>query len=205
MTHRTSCTIVIEGRSRCVRDGGQWKECDDGHETTDFVRAIEREYERKNPASNTTAPALPVAPQLPMLRKRQAPSFTQDLPPAQGSNFPQDGPGNNNNNNNNNNDSGNSTRTPLSVFVSVAPPLVFLGHSGPSDLSVMGLLLGMLAVLSRPALAFPSLPRPTDTRRSLSVSGLTLSLPSPFPHPVRIGTLPLHPPRALHSCTCPRS
>lgn len=59
-----SCTILIEGKIRCIHDGS-WKSCDvggflatlllipsdplskqDGHEILDFVHSIEREYER---------------------------------------------------------------------------------------------------------------------------------------------------------------
>ncbi|KAI5455118.1 hypothetical protein NCC49_002389 [Naganishia albida] len=40
-----SCTILLEGKIRCVHDGS-WKNCDDGHEILDFVHSIDREYER---------------------------------------------------------------------------------------------------------------------------------------------------------------
>ncbi|KAI9323180.1 hypothetical protein BX666DRAFT_1884078 [Dichotomocladium elegans] len=40
---RKSCTIYIDNKQRCIRDGG-WKECDEGHEVADFVRMIEESY-----------------------------------------------------------------------------------------------------------------------------------------------------------------
>jgi len=40
-----SCTILIEGRVRCIHDGS-WYDCDEGHEVGDFVRSIEREWEK---------------------------------------------------------------------------------------------------------------------------------------------------------------
>ncbi|PWZ00361.1 hypothetical protein BCV70DRAFT_199649 [Testicularia cyperi] len=43
-----SCTILIEGKTRCIRDGGSWKNCDMGHEVSDFVAEIERAWLRKN-------------------------------------------------------------------------------------------------------------------------------------------------------------
>ncbi|MEW5301878.1 MAG: hypothetical protein WDW36_004706 [Sanguina aurantia] len=36
----TSCTMFIAGESRCIVDGGDWSECDGGHETEDFVASI---------------------------------------------------------------------------------------------------------------------------------------------------------------------
>ncbi|CAO1619673.1 unnamed protein product [Sympodiomycopsis kandeliae] len=47
---RNSATIQIEGETVCIRDGGQWKECQSGHEVSDFVRLIEQAYQRKNPS-----------------------------------------------------------------------------------------------------------------------------------------------------------
>lgn len=43
-----SATIQLEGKTTCVRDGGEWKECPGGHETRDFVRQIEEAWRRKN-------------------------------------------------------------------------------------------------------------------------------------------------------------
>ncbi|KAF6762622.1 hypothetical protein DFP72DRAFT_876365 [Ephemerocybe angulata] len=42
-----SCTVLINGRKVCVHDG-TWKECEGGHEKSDFVKLIEDEYRRLN-------------------------------------------------------------------------------------------------------------------------------------------------------------
>ncbi|PWN20108.1 hypothetical protein BCV69DRAFT_249909, partial [Microstroma glucosiphilum] len=42
-----SATIQLEGKTICIRDGGQWKDCDGGHETRDFVRQIEEAWDEK--------------------------------------------------------------------------------------------------------------------------------------------------------------
>lgn len=39
---RTSCTVRLEERVRCVRDEGRWKECGQGERPEDLVRDIER-------------------------------------------------------------------------------------------------------------------------------------------------------------------
>ncbi|EUC66448.1 gamma interferon inducible lysosomal thiol reductase GILT protein, putative [Rhizoctonia solani AG-3 Rhs1AP] len=52
----TSCTIIINGKVRCIRDS-TWKECDDGHTPADFVHRINSEYDKlnsKNLDSNVT-------------------------------------------------------------------------------------------------------------------------------------------------------
>ena len=36
-----SCTIRVQGQQWCVRDGGKWKDCDDGHEVSDLVAEVE--------------------------------------------------------------------------------------------------------------------------------------------------------------------
>ncbi|ORZ28273.1 hypothetical protein BCR41DRAFT_344953 [Lobosporangium transversale] len=36
----TSCTVFIDDRKRCVRDGGVWRECPEGSSVADFVRSI---------------------------------------------------------------------------------------------------------------------------------------------------------------------
>ncbi|KAF8470842.1 hypothetical protein BDZ91DRAFT_654382 [Kalaharituber pfeilii] len=41
---KTSCTVRIGGRTRCVRDGEKWKECEGGSGVKDLVRDIKREY-----------------------------------------------------------------------------------------------------------------------------------------------------------------
>jgi len=43
-----SCSILINGNLKCVVDGGEWKECPDGHAPQDFVRQIEEEYQKLN-------------------------------------------------------------------------------------------------------------------------------------------------------------
>ncbi|KAK0522409.1 hypothetical protein OC834_006294 [Tilletia horrida] len=45
-----SCTILLEGGTQCVRDGGVWKRCTipGGHEVGDFVAEIENQYTRIN-------------------------------------------------------------------------------------------------------------------------------------------------------------
>ena len=42
---RKSCTIIINGKQRCIRDG-TWYDCPDGHRVEDFVRIIQEEAER---------------------------------------------------------------------------------------------------------------------------------------------------------------
>ncbi|KAK4693742.1 hypothetical protein P7C71_g3709, partial [Lecanoromycetidae sp. Uapishka_2] len=39
-----SCTVRVGGEKWCIMDGGQWKECDEGHEVKDLVANIERRY-----------------------------------------------------------------------------------------------------------------------------------------------------------------
>ena len=43
---RTSCTVRVEGRVRCVRDGGEWRDCEGGSRVEDLVRDLSRLYER---------------------------------------------------------------------------------------------------------------------------------------------------------------
>jgi len=45
---RKSCTIVINGERVCVRDGGVWKQCENGHEVRDFIHQIEAAYDKLN-------------------------------------------------------------------------------------------------------------------------------------------------------------
>ncbi|KAH9918211.1 uncharacterized protein BXZ73DRAFT_53124 [Epithele typhae] len=42
-----SCTVMINGKQVCVRDG-EWRECEQGHTSEDFVRQIEAEYNKLN-------------------------------------------------------------------------------------------------------------------------------------------------------------
>jgi hypothetical protein len=51
-----SATLQIEGETVCIRDNGQWKDCTAGHETSDWVRQIEKAYLRKNPSLQVHVP-----------------------------------------------------------------------------------------------------------------------------------------------------
>jgi len=42
-----SCTIIINGQVRCIRDG-TWYDCEEGHAAGDFVRIIKKEYAELN-------------------------------------------------------------------------------------------------------------------------------------------------------------
>ena len=44
----TSCTVRVDGKKRCIRDGGEWKDCDGGSDPEDLVRDIKKIYEEKN-------------------------------------------------------------------------------------------------------------------------------------------------------------
>ncbi|KAG1755701.1 hypothetical protein EDB19DRAFT_1625282 [Suillus lakei] len=46
---QTSCTIIINGRQVCIRDG-TWYNCEGGHLPADFIRQINEEYDRLNKA-----------------------------------------------------------------------------------------------------------------------------------------------------------
>ena len=41
---RTSCTVRLAGRRRCIRDGGVWKDCESGSQVGDLVRDIKAEF-----------------------------------------------------------------------------------------------------------------------------------------------------------------
>jgi hypothetical protein len=45
---KTSCTLQVEGKTVCVRDGGKWKQCPGGSEAEDFHRTICEAYAAKN-------------------------------------------------------------------------------------------------------------------------------------------------------------
>lgn len=36
----TSCTVRLNGKERCVRDGGEWQDCDGGSSWQDLVRDV---------------------------------------------------------------------------------------------------------------------------------------------------------------------
>lgn len=98
----TSCTIVFENGRRCTRDGGAWKNCDLGHQPSDFINEIERIWSDKNDGSkhvSRTSPSkTPSDPPSRLVKRQSSPS------PTDNSGF-------------NNPFAGNST--PPSVFVSV--------------------------------------------------------------------------------------
>ena len=48
LNSETSCTVRVDGRRRCVRDGGRWKDCDGGSDFEDLVRDIKKIYKEKN-------------------------------------------------------------------------------------------------------------------------------------------------------------
>lgn len=39
-----SCTVTVVGKTWCVRDGAEWKDCDGGSEPEDLVAEIKRLY-----------------------------------------------------------------------------------------------------------------------------------------------------------------
>ncbi|EPQ27932.1 uncharacterized protein PFL1_04676 [Pseudozyma flocculosa PF-1] len=98
----TSCTILIEGHVRCIRDGGQWKQCDIGHEAGDFVAAIDKEWQQKNRRSDgqrsldVDAPVMLEQAALShpsRLQRRQDPNSTAPPPSATPSNTSTSGSG----------------------------------------------------------------------------------------------------------------
>ena len=45
---KTSCTLQVEGKTVCVRDGGEWKDCPGGSKAKDFHSTICKAYAAKN-------------------------------------------------------------------------------------------------------------------------------------------------------------
>ncbi|KAL0579538.1 hypothetical protein V5O48_002467 [Marasmius crinis-equi] len=43
----TSCTVVINNEKVCVHDG-TWKQCENGHTASDFIRQINEQYDKLN-------------------------------------------------------------------------------------------------------------------------------------------------------------
>jgi hypothetical protein len=43
-----SCTVRLAGKVRCIRDGGQWKDCEDGSKVGDLVKDVEELYDEAN-------------------------------------------------------------------------------------------------------------------------------------------------------------
>lgn len=42
---KRSCTVRVDDRIWCVRDGGEWKDCPNGSDTSTLVKEVERLYE----------------------------------------------------------------------------------------------------------------------------------------------------------------
>jgi len=43
-----SCTVRLNGKVRCIRDGGVWKECEDGSSVKDLVADVNELYKKAN-------------------------------------------------------------------------------------------------------------------------------------------------------------
>ncbi|KDE03454.1 hypothetical protein MVLG_06065 [Microbotryum lychnidis-dioicae p1A1 Lamole] len=52
-----SCSIVIDGKLVCVRDG-RWIDCDEGHEVGDFVNLVNKAWKRLNEREESSDSAL---------------------------------------------------------------------------------------------------------------------------------------------------
>jgi hypothetical protein len=48
MNVTTSCTVRLQGKVRCIRDGGVWKDCEGGSGVEDLVRDVEDLYDKAN-------------------------------------------------------------------------------------------------------------------------------------------------------------
>ncbi|SLM35065.1 Gamma interferon inducible lysosomal thiol reductase GILT [Lasallia pustulata] len=42
-----SCTVRLDGKVRCIRDGGEWKDCEGGSSVGDLVRDVEEAYAKR--------------------------------------------------------------------------------------------------------------------------------------------------------------
>lgn len=40
-----SCTVRLNDEKRCIRDGGEWKDCDDGSKPKDLINDINKLYD----------------------------------------------------------------------------------------------------------------------------------------------------------------
>ncbi|KAJ9623257.1 hypothetical protein H2203_006196 [Taxawa tesnikishii (nom. ined.)] len=45
-----SCTIRLDGKTRCIRDGGVWTDCEGGHEVRDLVEDVLELRNQHSPA-----------------------------------------------------------------------------------------------------------------------------------------------------------
>jgi hypothetical protein len=43
-----SCTVRLDGEIRCIRDGGEWYDCEGGSSVKDLVKDVGRLYEKLN-------------------------------------------------------------------------------------------------------------------------------------------------------------
>ncbi|KAF2083516.1 gamma interferon inducible lysosomal thiol reductase [Saccharata proteae CBS 121410] len=43
-----SCTVRLDGKVRCIRDGGEWKECDEGSSPEELIRDVDALYNDLN-------------------------------------------------------------------------------------------------------------------------------------------------------------
>ncbi len=43
-----SCTVRLNGKVRCIRDGGMWKDCEDGSSVKDLVDDVKDLYNKIN-------------------------------------------------------------------------------------------------------------------------------------------------------------
>jgi hypothetical protein len=40
-----SCTVRLDGEKWCLRDGGEWRGCDEGSRPKDLIREIEKKFD----------------------------------------------------------------------------------------------------------------------------------------------------------------
>ena len=45
---KLSCTVRLNATTRCVRDGGEWKDCKGGSDPKDLVRDVKKIYKALN-------------------------------------------------------------------------------------------------------------------------------------------------------------
>lgn len=43
---RTSCTVRLNKKTRCIRDDGRWKDCGEGSDPEDLISDIEKLYKK---------------------------------------------------------------------------------------------------------------------------------------------------------------
>ena len=47
-----SCTVRLDSKVRCIRDGGEWSDCDEGSSPEALVKDVLRLYRQKNSKGN---------------------------------------------------------------------------------------------------------------------------------------------------------